>query len=50
MAVTEDLYKEDVVVQPVEELPPPSDLTPPSDPPDIDPMISLNALTGFSTP
>jgi hypothetical protein len=34
----------------VEELPPPSDLTPPSDPPDVDPMISLNSLTGFSAP
>jgi len=50
MAVTEDISEEDVVVLPVEELPPPSDLTPPSDPPDVDPVISLNALTGFSAP
>jgi hypothetical protein len=35
MAVTKDLYEEDIVVWP-------------SDPPDVDPMISLNAPTGFS--
>jgi hypothetical protein len=34
----------------VEELPPPSDLTPLSGPPKVEPMISLNALTGFSAP
>jgi hypothetical protein len=34
----------------VEELPPPSDLTPLSDPPEVEPVISLNALTGFSAP
>jgi hypothetical protein len=50
MVVTEDLSDEDVVVPPVEELPPPSDLTLPSDPPEVDPVISLNALTGFSAP
>jgi hypothetical protein len=50
MVVTEDISEEDVVVPPVEELPPPSDLTPPSDPPDVDPVISLNSLTGFSAP
>jgi hypothetical protein len=48
MAVTEDIFEEDVVVPLVEELPPPSDITPPFDPPDVDPMISLNALTGLS--
>jgi hypothetical protein len=50
MVVTEDIYEEDVVIPPVEELPPPLDLTPPSNPPDVDLMISLNALTSFSTP
>jgi hypothetical protein len=50
MAVTEDLSEEDVVVPTMEELPPPSDLTPPSDPPDVESMISLNSLTGFSSP
>jgi hypothetical protein len=50
MDVTEDLSKEDVVVPLMEELPPPSDLTPLSDPPKVEPMISLNALTGLSAP
>jgi hypothetical protein len=50
MAVTEDISKEYVVVPLVEELPPPSDLTPPSDPPNVDLVISLNSLTDFSTP
>jgi len=50
MVVTEDLSEEYVVVPPVKELPPPSDLTPPSDPPEIDPVISLNSLTGFFSP
>jgi hypothetical protein len=27
-----------------------TDITPPSDPPEVKPVISLNALTGFSTP
>jgi hypothetical protein len=49
MVVTEDLSKEYVVVPPVEELPSPSDLTPLSDPPEVEPVISCNALTGFST-
>jgi hypothetical protein len=30
--------------------PEPTDITPPSDPPEVEPVISLNALTGFSTP
>jgi hypothetical protein len=50
MVVTEDISEEDIVVPPVEELPPPFDLTPPSNPPDVDPMIPLNALSGFSSP
>jgi hypothetical protein len=48
MVVTEDLSKEDVVVLTMEELTLPSDLTPSSDPPNVDPMISLNSLTSFS--
>jgi hypothetical protein len=34
----------------VDEIPPPFDLTPPSYPPEVEPVISLNALIGFSTP
>jgi hypothetical protein len=50
MVVTEDLPDEDVVVPPMEELPPLSNLTLTSDPPEVDPMISLNSLTGFFAP
>jgi hypothetical protein len=50
MAMTEDISEEYVVFRPVEELQPPSDLTPSFHPPDIDPIISLNALTNFSAP
>jgi hypothetical protein len=39
MNVTEDIFEEVVVVPPMEELPMPSDLTPPSDPPDVDLVI-----------
>jgi hypothetical protein len=50
MAMSEDIFEEDVVLLPMEELPPPYDLTPPSDPLDIDLVISLNSLTRFSAP
>jgi hypothetical protein len=50
MAMTEDVSEEEAVVPPMEELPPPVDLTPPSDPPEVEPVISLNSLTGFSAP
>jgi hypothetical protein len=49
MVVTEDIFEEDVVFIPMEELPSPSELTPPYDPPEVDPVISLNALTDFSS-
>jgi hypothetical protein len=48
MVVNEDIYEEYVVFRPLEELPPSSELTPPSDPPKVDLVISLNTLTGFS--
>jgi hypothetical protein len=32
------------------ESPETTDITPPSDPPEVEPVISLNALTGFSAP
>jgi hypothetical protein len=50
MAMTEDVSKEEVVVSPVDELPQPSDLTPPSDPLEVEPIISLNALIGLFSP
>jgi hypothetical protein len=50
MAMTEDVSKEEAYVSHVPELPPPVDLNPPSDPSEVEPLISLNALTGFSAP
>jgi hypothetical protein len=50
MAMYEDVFEEEVDVSLVDELPQPTDLTPPSDPPEVEPMISLNSLTGFSCP
>jgi hypothetical protein len=34
----------------VVESPEPTDMTPPSNPPEVEPVISMNALTGFSAP
>jgi hypothetical protein len=50
MAISEDVSDEDVDVPHVEELPQEDDHTPPSDPPEVEPLISLNALTSFSAP
>jgi hypothetical protein len=50
MAMTEDVSEEDVIFSPVYEIPPPSNLTPPSNPLDVELVILLNALTGFSAP
>jgi hypothetical protein len=50
MAISEDVSEEDVEAPLVSESPKPTDITPPSDPPEVEPIISLNALTGFSTP
>jgi hypothetical protein len=47
MAISKDISEEDVETPLVSE-PEITDITPPSDPPE--PVISLNALTGFSTP
>jgi hypothetical protein len=44
------MFYEDVDVSPVEELPQVDDLTHPSDPPEVEPLISLHALTGFYAP
>jgi hypothetical protein len=50
MAICEDISKEDVETPLVSESPETTDITPPSDPPEVEPIISLNALTSFSTP
>jgi hypothetical protein len=50
MAISEDISEEDVETPLVSELPEITDITPPSDPAKVEPVISLNSLTGFSTP
>jgi hypothetical protein len=50
MAISEDVSEEDVEAPLVSVSPEPNDISPPSDPPKVEPIISLNALTGFSAP
>jgi hypothetical protein len=50
MAISEDVSEEDVEAPLVSESPEPTNITPPSDPPEVEPVISLNALTGFFAP
>ena len=50
MAISEDVSEEDVEAPLVSVSPESTDITPPSDPPEVELVISLNDLTGFSTP
>jgi hypothetical protein len=50
MAISEDVFDEDVEVSPEVALPQIYDITLPYDPPEVEPLISLNALTGFFSP
>jgi hypothetical protein len=50
MAISEDVSDEDDDVSLVEEIPQEDDPTSSYDPPELEPMISLNALTNFSSP
>jgi hypothetical protein len=50
MAISKDISEEDVETPLVSESPEITNITPPSDPPKVEPIISLNAVTGFSTP
>jgi hypothetical protein len=50
MAISKDISEEDVETPIMLESPEITDITPPSDPTEVEPIISLNALTGFSTP
>jgi len=50
VAISEDIPEEDVDTPLVPESPEITDINPPSDPPEVEPIISLNALTGFSSP
>jgi hypothetical protein len=50
MAISKDISEEDIETPLVSESPKTPDITPPSDPLEVEPINSLNALTGFSTP
>jgi hypothetical protein len=50
MAIFKDVSDEENEVLHEAMLPPTNDITPPSDPPEIEQLISLHALTSFSTP
>jgi hypothetical protein len=50
MAISEDILEEDVETPLVSESPETTDITPPSDPLEVELVISLNSLTGFSAP
>jgi hypothetical protein len=50
MAISKDISEEDIETPLVSESPKTPDITPPLDPPEVEPVISLNALTGFSAP
>ena len=50
MAISEDISEEDVETPLVPESPEITDINPPSNPLEVEPIISLNALTGFSAP
>jgi hypothetical protein len=50
MAISKDVPEEDVTVPLVEEPSLPDATQEPTDTPEVDPLISLHALTGFSAP
>jgi hypothetical protein len=50
MAISEDILEEDKETPSMSESSESTDITPPLDPPEVEPIISVNALTGFSTP
>jgi hypothetical protein len=49
MAISEEISEEDEKTPSMSESPESINITPPSDPPEVEPVISHNALTGFST-
>jgi hypothetical protein len=50
MAISEEISEEDEETPFVSESPESTDITPPSNPLEVEPSISLNALAGFSAP
>jgi hypothetical protein len=50
MAISEDISEEDIETPLVFESPETPNITPPSNPPKVEPLISLNDITSFSAP
>jgi len=50
MKISEDVSDKDTNVPPTENIPQVDDPTPLYDPPEVEPLVSLNALTSFSNP
>ena len=50
MAISKDVLEEDVEALILSVSPEPTDITRPSDPPEVELVISLNSLTSFSAP
>jgi hypothetical protein len=50
MVISKKILEEDEETPSMSESPESIDITPPSNPPEVEPVISLNALTGFSAP
>jgi hypothetical protein len=50
MAIFEDVVEDEIEASHAAVLREPTPITPPSDPLEVEPVISLNALTGFSAP
>jgi hypothetical protein len=50
MAISDDVLEEDFKAPIVSVSPEPTDINPPSDLPEVEPVISLNSLIGFSAP
>jgi hypothetical protein len=50
MAISKEISEEDEETPSMSKSPESTDITPPLDPLEVEPIISLNALTGFSTP
>jgi hypothetical protein len=50
MAISEEISEEDEETPSISKSPESTDITPPSDPPEVELVISLNALTGFCAP
>ena len=50
MAISEEILEEDEETPSMSKSLESTDITPPSDPPKVEPVISLNALTSFFAP